>query len=215
MKHHLTDGNKNRIRKNIIKGAKNYDTFLNGKVFKILCHDETTVCIRFFSDDFKHLTGIETDLSENDFFRMCLEEKINNGNILSEQKYDWSTLKSKVTRIANLQELLYSKSDKILLLKNLNTHTKIFPTAIRNNSMKTCVAFVGSINKARSLRKAGTSKDADEEKKIIMIVAKKETLDIYDELVYLKDEKKLKDCSKRIFTDIDDKIKDTLNLKED
>ena len=210
MKHHLTDGNKNRIRENVINNA-----FLNKKVFKIFCSDGTTVCVRFFSDDFKHLTGLESDLSESNFFKMCLEEKINNGNILSEQKYDWSTLKNKMTRISNLQDLLYSKSDKILLLKNLNTHTKVFPTAISNDSINTCVAFVGSINKARSLRKAGTSKDADDEKEIIMIIAKKETLNVYDELVYLKDAKKLEVCPKSIFMDIDNKIKKTLNIKGD
>lgn len=209
----LTDGNKTRIRNNIIEGAKNYDEFLIKKVFKIICLDGTQTRVRFFKNDFQHLTGIETDLSETDFYDMCLDERISNGNILSNQKYDWSTLKGKTNRIANLQELLYSETNKMLLLNNLITNTKIFPTAIRNDDIGTCVGFVSDINKARSLRKSGASQNSEEEKAIALIVAKKDDGTIFDELVYVKNKELIPTINELSSEDLSDEIKLSLSIE--
>ena len=66
-KHELTQGHKLRLQRNIIQGAKNYERFLKDKCFKIVCEDNTETIVRFFKGDFKHLTGIESDLSDDEF----------------------------------------------------------------------------------------------------------------------------------------------------
>ena len=85
-----------------------------------------------------------------------------------------------------LNELLYTDAEKTLLLNDLKVHTTVLPVAIRNDELKTCVGFMDSINKARSLRKSGTSQDAKVEKKIMAIYAKRNGDPDFSELVYKK-----------------------------
>ena len=68
----------------------------------------------------------------------------------------------------------------------IKVHTNTFPVAIRNDSINSCVAFASSVNKARSLRKAGSSHDTQVEKKIIAIYAKKNGEQEFTETVYKK-----------------------------
>ena len=67
----LSEGHKEKLRNQIITGAQNYDKFLLNKVFKIVCDDNSTVDIRFFSNDFKHLTGLYSNLSDSEFYNNC------------------------------------------------------------------------------------------------------------------------------------------------
>lgn len=182
----ISEGNKNRLRNKIIQGAKNYDIFLNNKKFLIICEDNSKIEINFFKEDFKHLTGINSDLSNSEFYKKAVNGTLSSANILTEQKYNWATLKGKSNRIEKIHEMLYQDADKTLLIKELVTHTNIFPYAIRNDAMNICVAFVSSINRARSLRKAGSSKDVSKEKSIIQILMKNNEDDDYKEIIYCK-----------------------------
>lgn len=183
----LTEGNKIRLRDYIISGAKNYNSFLINKTFKIICEDGTNVDVRFFSSDFKHLTGLRSDLNENDFYNKCVHSSISVGNIDTLQKYNWSTLLRKCKRIENIHELIYESSGQTLLLEFLDTHTYIFPVAIRNDLIDTCIGFVSNSNKARSLRTAKSSTNFRESKKIIGIFAKPQESPIYSEMIYISD----------------------------
>lgn len=185
-KHTLTEGNKERLKIKLIQGAKNFETFLNNKCFRVVCEDNSETIIRFFQGDFKHLTGIESDLDDDEFYNKCVDGLIDIGNILSSQKYDWSTLRGKSNRIENIHKLLYEDASKTLLLNGLKAHTTVFPVAIRNDNTNSCVGFVSNINKARSLRKASSSKNSDAEKEIIAIYGKKNGEQEFSEIVYEK-----------------------------
>lgn len=185
-KHQLTEGHKLRLHEKIIQGAKNFENYLNDKCFKIECEDKSETIVRFFQGDFKHLTGIESDLNDDDFYDKCLHHQIGTGNILTEQKYDWATLKGKSNRIESIHKLLYEEAEKTLLLNDLKVNTTVFPVAIRNDSTKSCVGFVSDIHKARSLRKSNSSKNAITEKKIIAIYGKKNGEQEFSEIVYEK-----------------------------
>ena len=184
-KYPLSDGHKKILRNQIISGARNYYHYLSNKIFKIVCEDGTEVNVRFFISDFKHMTGLYSDLDEEDFFENCLTGKIDVGNIDTLQKYNWGTLKAKGQRIEKIHELLYKDSQKTLLLETLETNTCIFPYAIKNSSSNICVGFVTNVNKARSLRKASSAIKAKFEKNIIAIFAKSTKNSLYHELVYI------------------------------
>lgn len=181
----LSDGHKERIRQKIITGAQNYNLFLNEKKFKVICEDNSSYVVTFYGIDFQHLTGIKSDLNERFFYTNCVNGTIDNGNILTEQKYNWTTLKRKANRIEMLHNLLYTDSEKILLLKNMKSHTLTFPLAIKNEDEDICIGFINANNKARSLRNANSNADCDEMKKIMIIIAKGLQEERYNELVYL------------------------------
>lgn len=173
------------LRNCSIHGARNYNHFLIGKVFLIICEDGVEIEIRFFKKDFIHLTGIKSDLSDDSFYDQCVLGKLSEGNIKDQQKYNWSTLKAKALRIKNIHKIIYSDIKNSLFMFNLHTNTVDFPVAIRNITIDSCVAFMGTINKARSLRKYTNSNNADEEKRIVAIFSKKEDIQEYNELVYM------------------------------
>ena len=185
-KHSLSEGHKERLRKKIIQGAKNFDQYLNNKCFKIICDDDSETIVRFFQNDFKHLSGIDSDLSNGDFYDKCVQSTIGTGNILTDQKYNWATLKSKSDRLELIHDLLYTDAEKTLLLNDLKVNTTNLPIAIRNDSLQTCVGFLTNINKARSLRKSSTSHRAKAEKKIVAIYGKRNGDPNFSEVVYKK-----------------------------
>ena len=185
-KYALSEGQKERLRTKVIQGAINFDAYLNDKCFRIECDDGSNTTVRFFQRDFMHLSGIQSNLNDGDFYDKCLHKTISTGNILTDQKYNWSTLKSKSDRIEIIHDLLYTDADKTLLLNDLSVHTAVLPVAIRNDNLKTCVGFMTNLNKARSLRKASTSQGAKEEKEIVAIYAKKNGEDDFTEVVYEK-----------------------------
>lgn len=187
----LNEGQKIRLKNKIIKGAENYKNYLENKSFLIVCEDGTEEIVRFFQLDFKHLTGLKSNLNDINFYNNCANKTISTGNIETRQKYNWTTLKSKSDRIEKIQELLYRDVKKTLLLDELVTNTHVFPVAIRNDDANICVGFVSSINKARSLRKAHSSKNVKRELKIIAILGKRNGESVFDELVYVKDTKLL------------------------
>ena len=183
----LSNGHKAKLRKQIISGARNYNKYLINKVFRIVCEDGTEVDIRFFASDFKHMTGLYSNLSDDEFYKNSVSGKIDIGNISTHQKYNWSTLKTKGNHVEKIHEILYKDGKKTLLLEALDTNTLVFPYAVKNLSNNMCIGFVTDVNKARSLRKASSSIKAKTEKTIIAMFARLSENPQYHELIYISD----------------------------
>jgi len=210
MGNQLTEGHKNRLKNNIIQGAQNYEKYLRDKCFQVICEDGTKTYVRFFHADFKHLSGIQSDLDESDFYKKCVECKLNTGNILTNQKYGWDTLKGKAKRLANIHELLYQDTEKRLLLNQLKTNTYVFPIAIRNDEINSCIGFVSAAHKARSLRKAGSSNNYADSKKIVAILRKENQYETFDEFVYIEKNQNLLNICPDILQDVSEEIQKLL-----
>lgn len=180
----LDDTKKLYIRNKIVAGALKYKQFLMEKDFYIICKDEISYCVHFYANDFKHLTGIDSPLSDNSFFDNCLKGLLTISNIDENQTYNWRTLRGKADRVEKIDEIIYGNSDNSLFMINLHTNTATFPVAIRNSDLDTCIGFTTLDNKARTLRKYSNSSNADEQKEIGAILAKSKTSTLYDELVY-------------------------------
>ncbi len=180
----INNNNKTRLRESSINGAANYAHYLMNKVFLVVCEDGTEYTLQFLKSDYRHLTGIDSDLDDDTFFENCKLRILDVGNILTDQKYNWATLKSKARRISQIHRILYDNIQNALFMVNLHTNTRDFPVAIKNTNIDTCIGFVDNNNKARTLRKYNSSNDADDQKKIILIIAKQQNDSLYNELVY-------------------------------
>lgn len=201
----LSEGHKEKLRNQIVTGARNYKKFLMDKVFLIVCEDGFEYEARFFKRDYKHLTGLYSNLNDEIFFEYCCKGIIDKGNIDTNQKYNWGTLKKKGTLIQNIHELLYKDDQKTLLLEALDTNTCVFPIAIKDINNDICVGFVSDIHKARSLRQAKSSNKASMEKRIIAVFAKKNGTEWFDELVYLSSIKGVYEKNEGLIEKIDEK----------
>lgn len=204
--HTLSVGHKARLRKQIIIGARNYNKYLINKVFKIVCEDGTEVNVTFYISDFKHMTGLRSNLDDEAFYRRCASGTIDIGNIDTNQKYNWNTLRAKGNHIEKIHELLYRDCRKTLLLETLDTNTFVFPYAVKNIANNMCVGFVSDINRARSLRKASSSTKSKSEKSIIAIFSKSIESSEYHELIYVSNVLGVYEKDEALLNKLDDAI---------
>ena len=180
----INEEKRKRLRENAIKGASLYAHYLMDKIFLVICEDGTEYSLRFLKSDYRHLTGIDSNLDDDTFFDNCKLRHLDIGNINEYQNYNWQTLNSKAKRISHIHRILYDNVQNALFMINLHTNTRDFPVAIKNTNIDTCIGFVDKNNKARTLRKYNSSNNADAQKKISLIIAKKQNESLYSELVY-------------------------------
>ena len=203
------DRNKRKmLRDNTIKGARQYSHYLVDKDFLVLCEDGRQYVLHFLKNDFRHLTGIKSNLKDDLFFQNSKKGHLDLGNIEEYQKYNWETLKSKSKGIAQIHKILYENIQNSLFLINLHTNTRDFPVAIKNTNINTCIGFVDSYHKARTLRKYNSSNKADSQKKISLIVAKKADMVLYNELVYISAIKNVYGLNESILEKLSEKVED-------
>ena len=162
-----------------------------------------------FKNDFRHLTGIKSNLKDDLFFQNSKKGHLDLGNIAEYQKYNWETLKSKSKGIVQIHKILYEDIQNSLFLINLHTNTRDFPVAIKNTNINTCIGFVDSYHKARTLRKYNSSNKADSQKKISLIVAKKADMVLYNELVYISAIKNVYGLNESILEKLSENVEDS------
>lgn len=182
--HNISDTSKQYLKNKAIQGALYYNNCLIGKHFLVICEDGTAYKIQFFKKDFQHLTGLKSNLNEDNFFKFSKLGLLNVTNIHTEQKYDWPTLKQKADRISQIHKLLYEDIDDALFLINLHTQTRDYPIAIKSTNIDACVGFEGDVYNAKTLRKYSSSNNYEEEKRIVAILSKDKNSIIYDTAVY-------------------------------
>lgn len=171
---------------NVIAGARSYSKLIN-KRFLILTEDNCFTEIEFHINDFKHLTGLSSNLEDRAFFKHALKGTLTKENINEFQKHNLNTLKHKCAKIQQIDKLIYANGNENLVLTNLVTDTYIYNIALKNQKNNICIGFVGKDNHARSLRKKNTH--SEQELSIIAIFEKNinETLSHeYSKIVYLR-----------------------------
>ncbi|MBE5961058.1 MAG: hypothetical protein E7256_06670 [Lachnospiraceae bacterium] len=187
----LTANQKSYLRNKAIAGAKLYKNYLINKDFWIICEDGSDYKFQFKKKDFKHLTGIKSDLNDSRFFQNCTEALLSDNNIADIQHYNYQTLKAKADRISKINSIICESIEESLFMVNLHTNTDDYPVAIKNAITNTCIGFKGPDNYARTLRKASNSNNSDEEKKIVAIFSKmKESLE-YNNIEYISDKDRI------------------------
>lgn len=204
----INEGKRKRLRENAIKGAALYAQYLVDKIFLVICEDGSEYTLRFLKSDYRHLTGIDSNLDDDIFFDNCKARYLDIGNINEYQKYNWQTLNSKAKRISQIHRILYDNIQNALFMINLHTNTRDFPVAIKNTNIDTCIGFVDNNNKARTLRKYNSSNDADAQKKISLIIAKKQDEPLYSELVYVSIVKNIYEVNEKIVDKMSVKLQD-------
>lgn len=98
----------NTALKIIIKAAKNYDAFLNGKHFCIVYHNEDNweyVEVAFHDINFLHLTGVKSKLSAKMFYSAAISGKLSIKDIIIDSK---GKAQQKLIVLPYLHELLYN-----------------------------------------------------------------------------------------------------------
>ena len=155
----LNEIEKERIRENIISGAKFFEDKLAEKTFVIVTENQLYFDVSFHRKDFLHLTGLSVNIAPLVFYEACLNGTFAISNMNERQKYSRNTLLDKSDGVANLNRFIHSDGSVNLYLDIIDTNTDIMPAGIFNPLIGHTIGFKGSDNGARSMRTENTPPD--------------------------------------------------------
>lgn len=95
------------FKQHLIDSAQSYFKLLNIAVV-IECNDfvnQKRYILRFFKDGFLHLTGLETDLSKNEFYEKCFSGTIATSDFYFGSRSDKKTVKRKLKSLKNIYDI--------------------------------------------------------------------------------------------------------------
>lgn len=119
---------KNMIRQNIIDSAAIYSQNLAGKVFLYVYGNEFFE-VSFPVDHFLHLTGVETRLSEKDFYKNAKRAILTNNQFYFDTRHPYANAKKKLPCLKRLPELT---NDTVCILKDMRTLTIVYKLSVTN-----------------------------------------------------------------------------------
>lgn len=111
----LNDNKKRFIRDTLIKSACNYKRLIETD-YLIVTEDGQNHVVTFKVKDFNHLSGVNSDLSDSSFFYNCLKRTITINNIKTNQHYNYQTIKDKLKRLVEINNIIYADSSTNLVL---------------------------------------------------------------------------------------------------
>ena len=190
---------KNIIRQDIIEAANIYAEHLAGRTFLYVYTGEFFE-VTFPNSCFLHLTGVETYLSANEFYKKAKKDKLSTRQFYFTPRHPFSSAKKKLPCLKQLPELTTSM---VCILKNIQTTTLVYKLGMTNleftlgltenldrNGVKRNDLFL-----PMSLRVETTSVEKCAEGEIVdFILSKNAKHEKYDTLLIQDESKEIPDC---------------------
>ncbi|MBO5019290.1 MAG: hypothetical protein J6D52_01360 [Clostridia bacterium] len=119
---------KDYIRALIISAAKEYKKSFAGKSF-IYVYGENCFEVEFQTKQFKHLTGVKSNVSADDFYKYANKEILTNNQFGFDSRYPFDTAKKKLKCFPSLSQLT---TDTVCVVKDFKTLTITYKIGITN-----------------------------------------------------------------------------------
>ena len=121
---------KEEIRKKIIEAAKIYERYLSGKTF-LYVYGENFFEVEFRNGRFQHLTGIDSKLTAESFFKDAKKGRIGTGQFYfnREKGNNIKTAKKKLDCLAHLPQITNSL---VCVLEGMHTLTMNYTLGVTN-----------------------------------------------------------------------------------
>ena len=197
---------KNAIRQNIIDSANIYSQNLAGKVF-LYVYGKEVFEVSFPVDHFLHLTGVETQLSANQFYKNAKKRKLTNSQFYFDQRHTYANAKKKLPCLKRLPELT---NDIVCILKDMQTVTIVYKLSVTNleftlgltENIDSHGNKVNSILLPMSLRVEDSSVEKSDGGDIVdFIFSKDASRDKYDSLLVKDENKDIPECIRHLISD--------------
>lgn len=124
----ITEDKKLNIRTDIINGIEKYKEKLAGKYF-LYIFDGRYIEIYFGRDNFKHLTGVKSNLNAEDFYSKAEDKILTTSQFGFNKEHPYRNAKKKCSRLIDLHKLIYEDT---ILLENLKTDSYKFSFGTTN-----------------------------------------------------------------------------------
>ncbi len=126
---------KEAIAKEICKAARLYKEYLIGRRF-IYVFDGRYIEVLYKSENFKHLTGVECNMSSKDFYRNALKNRLQGPQIYFTSRHPYSLCKRKVKHLCSISSLAGSEN---FMLEEIVTNTKTYKFGTTDLAFSLCM----------------------------------------------------------------------------
>lgn len=139
---------KEHIVKEICKAAKLYKANLVGKRF-LYVFDGRYIEVLYKNVNFKHLTGVECNMSAADFYKNALKNRLQSPQIYFSASHPYSLCKRKIKHLCEISVLASSEN---FMLEEIATETRTYKFGTTDLNFSLCM------NKIKSMIPMATKK---------------------------------------------------------
>lgn len=205
-----TQIDRQKIVSGIIKAAKSYKQNLVGKTF-LYVFDNKYIEVMFKTKDFRHLTGVDTALSAQEFYKKSYQGKLQASQIFFSARHPYSLAQKKLKHLQDISSLAMGES---FMLKDVNTQTESYKYGTTDLEFSLCFNKECDINGieqgdcfiAKSLRDEDCFSKSNDVFTITHIFSKSNDKKNYDTLLYMDKNSSIQS----IGDDIKELLSDTL-----
>ena len=199
------------VRNNIIENVQIYKNVMAGHYYMYI-FDNQYFEMYYGTDNFLHLTGVGTNLSPNQFYKLAKSGKLQLEQMYFSKRFPLSTAMKKSRSLAELDKFV---SEGYFIVKDLVTEKVVYPYAITNIDKSVLIGLKeehDEIYIPKSFRIKGNifdKGDCDKLYEINAILCKNDFKGLYDTVLYEE-----KGALDKIDSSIKQKISDRLINKE-
>lgn len=183
-----TQIDRKKIASEIAAAAKAYKRNLVGKTF-LYIFDGQCIEVIFKIKDFKHLTGVDSALSAQDFYKKAVKGELQASQIFFSARHPYKLAQRKLKHLHHISALLMGES---FMLKDITTQTEIYKYGSTDLKFSLCFnkesgdngAEQGSCYFAKSLRDEDCFSKSNEVFTITHIFSKSNDEKKYSQAVY-------------------------------
>lgn len=201
---------KEAIAKEICKAAKLYKEQLVGKRF-VYVFDERYIEVLYKSENFKHLTGVECNMSAKDFYRNALKNRLQGPQIYFTSRHPYSLCKRKVKHLCDVSILAGSEN---FMLEEIVTDTKTYKFGTTDLAFSLCMnreyyedgTEKGDCYIVESLRDEDCFSRSKKAYVVTHILARANTEHIYTDVLFVDKSSKLQELPAEVLKMTDEKL---------
>lgn len=190
------------IVRSISSAASSYRQNLVGKTF-LYIFDGRYIEVIYKTQNFCHLTGVETSSSARPFYTDALHGRLRSGQIWFTSRHPYNLCALKVKHI---QSLCSVTNSPVVILENTVTDTKVYAFGLTELKFTLCLSRDTDINGkvkssyyvAESLRNGDCSNRSGDHHKCTFIFSKPNDRKLYDTLCYTDGTTDVSDLSDEI-----------------
>ncbi len=204
---------KEQIAKEICKAAKLYKKHLVGRRF-VYVFDARYIEVLYKTVNFKHLTGVECNMSAKDFYKNALKGRLQGPQIYFTKDHPYSLCKRKVKHLCDISILASSEN---FMLEEIVTDTRTYKFGTTDLEFSLCMnkehddqgAEKGDCYIVESLRDEDCFSKSKNAYAVTHILAKDNTAATYTDVLFVDQSSNLQQLPEEIL-----KMLDVALLKE-
>lgn len=177
---------KKSLTKSICESAKLYKEKLVGKTFIYVLEDGRFIEVMFLKRNFKHLTGVESSLSANDFYSKAAKNQLAFSQVRFSSEHPHRLAAKKVKHLSNISEMAVNE---LFVLEEITTETRTYRFGTTDMNLTLCLDedSNNSLLVPTSLRAEDCFSKSKEVYSVTRIYSKQNDEKKYSTLVYSDD----------------------------